>query len=129
MVMFLITKEFTFDSAHFLPAYRGKCEKMHGHTYRLAVAVKSGEMRDGIVFDFTVLKKIVEEKIVSRWDHELLNDHLEVPSAENMCRFVWDTLFREKKIGRLLYEVKIWETPTSSAAYRGPDGSFGSCPQ
>lgn len=53
----LLKKEFTFDAAHRLERYRGKCEALHGHTYRLAVTLKGHRDDDDMVFDFTELKK------------------------------------------------------------------------
>lgn len=114
---FLVTKEFVFDSAHFLPFYEGKCENLHGHTYKMHVTVQAEkDEKTGMAFDFVILKKAVKDEIVDIWDHQLINDHIENPSAENMAQFAWEKL-AEKKIP--LYEIKIWETPTSSVVYRG----------
>ena len=61
-----VSKEFTFDSAHFLPKYYGKCERMHGHTYKLRVTVE-GELGDnGLVMDFVVLKRIVKKQVLDK---------------------------------------------------------------
>jgi 6-pyruvoyltetrahydropterin/6-carboxytetrahydropterin synthase len=114
--MFLVTKEFVFDAAHFLPFYEGKCENLHGHTYKMQVSVKAKKQADGMAFDFVALKKIVQEEIISKWDHQLINDHIENPSAENMAEFVFEKL---KKRAIPIFEVKIWETPTSFVSYRG----------
>jgi len=116
--MFFITTECTFDAAHYLPFYQGKCENLHGHTYRLQVTIQSSELKDGIAYDFSELKKVVKREIFDLWDHQLLNDHMENPSAENMCMFIWDKLSQAELLGSKLYEVKIWETPTSSATLK-----------
>lgn len=121
--MFLITKEFTFDSAHYLPRYNGKCEALHGHTYKMQVTVKNDTLNEGLAFDFVALKNIVKKEIISHWDHQLLNDHLENPSTENMCLAAWKKLSQKDLLGELLFEIKIWETPTSFATYRG-DADF-----
>ncbi len=88
-----VTKEFTFDSAHFLPRYYGKCEKMHGHTYKLLVTVEGAVGENGLVIDFVILKKIVKERVLNQLDHQVLNDVLDIPSAENTAIWIWDQLF------------------------------------
>lgn len=114
---FLVTKEFVFDAAHFLPYYEGKCENLHGHTYKMHVTVQAEkDEKNGMAFDFVILKKAVKEEIVDLWDHQLINDHVENPSAENMAQFAWEKL-AARDIP--LYEVKVWETPTSFVSYRG----------
>ena len=87
-----VTKEFTFDSAHFLPNYYGKCERMHGHTYKLHVTVEGEVGENGLLIDFVILKNIVKEKILDPLDHQTLNDIIKVPSAENIVIWIWDQL-------------------------------------
>ena len=116
--MFYVSKELTFDAAHYLPLYKGKCENLHGHTYKVRVTVTGKELMDGMAFDFVDLKRIMKEEIFNLWDHQLINDTVENPSAENMCQYVWDKLSDRKEIGNRLYEVKIWETPSSCATLR-----------
>ncbi len=112
----LVTKEFTFDAAHQLPNYNGKCERLHGHTWRMQVTLKARiNPKDGIAFDFVELKKVVKERVLEKLDHSFVNDYLEHPSAENLCLFVARELHDLP-----LYEVKCWETATSYATYR-PD--------
>jgi 6-pyruvoyltetrahydropterin/6-carboxytetrahydropterin synthase len=61
--MFLVTKEFRFESAHFLPKYYGKCENLHGHSYRLQVTVKIPKLNDdGLAYDFVNSKKSSPKK-------------------------------------------------------------------
>ncbi len=111
-----VTKEFKFDAAHFLTDYHGKCEKLHGHTYKLHVTVKGDVKEDGMVMDFVELKKIVNERVISKLDHSLLNDTIDNPSAENIAIWIWNRL---KDIsGAKLYEIKVWETDTSFVTYR-----------
>lgn len=114
----LITKEFKFDSAHYLTQYKGKCEKMHGHTYKMHVTIEGEVKKDGMVYDFVELKKLVNKKVIDKLDHALLNDVIENPSAENICIWAWDQLKSEIK-GADLHEIKVWETATSFATYRG----------
>ena len=111
-----IAKEFTFDSAHFLKDYHGKCERLHGHTYRMRVTVEGDVKPNGLVMDFAEIKRIVNEKVVDKWDHNNINDTLEHASAENMCIWAWEQLKTELP---QLVEIRIWETPTSFAVYTG----------
>lgn len=114
--MFL-SKEFTFDAAHFLTKYHGKCENLHGHTYRLRVTVEGPVGEDGMVMDFVRLKSIVKEDVIDRYDHQNLNDFFENPSAENVVMQIWNDLKGMKEAK--LYELTLWETPDSFVTYRG----------
>lgn len=116
-----VTKEFTFDSAHFLPSYHGKCEDMHGHTYRLQVTVDGPLDSEGMVVDFAVLKKAVKDKVLSKLDHKLVNDTIKVASAENMAIWIWDQLANSPEFPAEvhLHEIKLWETPNSFVTYYG----------
>lgn len=111
-----LSKEFTFDSAHFLKDYHGKCERLHGHTYRLRVTVEGAIQPNGLVMDFADIKRIVNEKVVDRWDHNNINDFLEHASVENMCVWAWEQL---KSDLPQLVEIRIWETANSFAVYNG----------
>lgn len=115
-----ITKVFTFDSAHSLPNYPGHCRNIHGHTYKLEVTVK-GEINQetGMVMDFYDLKSLVKEHVISKLDHCYLNDVLPcVPTAENIA--VWICQLMKVKAPSL-YQVKLWETPTSCAEVYAAD--------
>lgn len=120
----LVAKEFTFDSAHHLHCYEGKCAILHGHTYRLRVAVSGYPDDRGLVIDFADLKRIVKETIVDRLDHQYLNAVLPPmnTTAENMVVWMFEEL--EKALGRegipglRVEEVILWETPTSYAAVK-----------
>jgi len=111
-----IAKEFTFDSAHFLKDYHGKCENLHGHTYKMRVTVKGPIKKNGLVMDFSEIKRIVNEKVVDKFDHANINDILEHSTVENMCVWTWKQL--KPKIPKLV-EIRIWETATSFAVYNG----------
>ena len=142
-----VTKEFTFDSAHFLTRYHGKCEHMHGHTYRLCVTVEGEMQENGMVVDFSILNKIVKEQVLQKYDHRLLNDFFENPTAECVAQAIWDALHdlsallraeandpnlpddirhalqgddaqKEVPSALRLYEISLWETPTSYVTLR-----------
>lgn len=111
----LLKKEFTFDAAHRLDRYRGKCEALHGHTYRLAITLEGHRDDDDMVFDFTELKKVVTAKVLDRLDHAYLNDIMDQPTAENIALWVWDELDGEvNRPNCKLHTVQVWETATSS---------------
>ena len=111
----LISKEFKFDAAHNLLKYKGKCENLHGHTYKLRVTV-SGEPDDesGMIIDFNLLKKIVEERIIDKLDHTYINNIVEQSTAENIIKWIWKEL-KAPLMGDnfSLYELVLWETETS----------------
>ncbi len=76
--MIRITKIFTFETAHVLYNYDGKCKNMHGHSYKLFVTVKGNPInelenpKNGMVVDFGDIKKIVKSEIIDLWDHSVL---------------------------------------------------------
>lgn len=113
-------KEFEFDAAHYLPNYHGKCEHLHGHTYKLVVKVEGTPDQEGMVLDFVQFKRTVKELVVDKLDHTYLNDLLPQPSAEHISVWVWQQL--EKPLTGPNYhlaEVEVWETKTSGIVYRG----------
>lgn len=124
-----VTKEFTFDSAHYLPGHPGKCATIHGHTYRMQVTLACDPacMTGGMVLDFGDLSGYVHDEIIRRVDHKLLNEVLGyVPTAENMAidffgrlKSVIDSLPLGGGKRVRLASVRLWETPTSYAEYRG----------
>jgi 6-pyruvoyltetrahydropterin/6-carboxytetrahydropterin synthase len=118
--LMLLTKIFKFDSAHNLVRYHGKCEKLHGHTYRMDITVEGIPDDEGMIIDFSLLKNIVKKLVISQLDHAYLNDFIEQPSAENISIWVWNKLKNPLNLENYkLYEVKIFETETSFITYRG----------
>jgi 6-pyruvoyltetrahydropterin/6-carboxytetrahydropterin synthase len=111
----IVTKVFTFEAAHKLEGYDGKCANLHGHRYKLEVSVKGDVGADGMVMDFKEIKKIVQEMVISKLDHGYLNDVIKVPTAENIVIWVWDRL--KDKLN--LHELKLWETENSFVVYCG----------
>jgi 6-pyruvoyltetrahydropterin/6-carboxytetrahydropterin synthase len=116
----ILIKEFEFDAAHNLIHYHGKCERLHGHTYKLLVKLEGEPDKEGMIYDFVELKRIVNERIIDKFDHTYLNDILPQPTAENIAVFVWNELKDIlKRDNSRLYEVEVWETKTSGIVYRG----------
>ncbi|WP_078555537.1 6-carboxytetrahydropterin synthase QueD [Bacillus alkalicellulosilyticus] len=121
-----VTKEFTFDAAHHLHCYDGKCKSLHGHTYKLVVTM-SGFVNDiGISVDFSDIKRMFNDVIKDKLDHRYLNDVLPNmnTTAENMIVWIWEQLDEKlvaeglKAIGTRLEELVLYETPTSYASIK-----------
>lgn len=112
--------DFQFAAAHRLPRYDGPCFRMHGHNYRLAVALE-GEVdpHTGMVADFGRIQAVVQERVLARLDHRTLNDFLENPTAENIARWIHETLAPELPG---LVEVRLWEIPGCCVTYTGGRG-------
>lgn len=113
-----VSKEFVFDAAHNLPNYGGKCERLHGHTYRLQVTVEAPvDPETGIACDFSRIGDVVKREVIARLDHTYLNETIPASTAENVAVWIWARV--QEKIPAQLVEVKLWETPTSWVTYRG----------
>jgi len=115
-----VFKEFTIDCAHSLPNVPDghKCKNVHGHTYKIRVVLK-GELDPllGWVYDFALIKAAFEPT-KEMLDHKYINDieGLENPTAENLAIWIWNRLASQLKP---LYEVWVFETPTSGTRYQG----------
>ncbi len=114
----IITKKFKFDAAHNLLNYHGKCEKLHGHTFRLDVSYEGKPGSDGMIVDFKILKKIVKEKVIDKLDHTYINDLLEQSTSENLIMWIWKQLENSVE-GVKLFELKLYETEDSCITYNG----------
>lgn len=121
--MFEVSVEYAFAAGHALRHYKGKCENVHGHNYKVRLTV-AGERLDqaGLLVDFTELKANLHD-LVERFDHQFLNDLDPFdklnPSAENLAKYISDGVSARLE-GReaRLQSVTVWETDTSSATYR-----------
>lgn len=118
----LLRREFSFDAAHRLEQYHGKCEALHGHTYRFAVTLQGEPDHEGMVMDFVQLKQIVSEHVLSHLDHSYLNDFIPQPTAEYIGLWIWRKLAPHLEgVAASLYEVQVWETVTCSTILRKED--------
>ena len=121
--MYEVMIEEEFSAAHALRGYKGKCENLHGHNYKVEVYVR-GERLDhvGMLVDFTQLKAVTRDLIRSL-DHQNLNelkpfDNEINPSAENLAGFLLHHIAAQMDDERAkVYKVRVWETSTSSATY------------
>lgn len=104
-----------FAAAHFLPKYKGKCENVHGHNYKVIITVQGEVQENGLVIDFKKIKDIAEKRVIDILDHAELNKIIDNPSAENIAIWIWGQL----KDKLPLYKVEIHETESYSAEYDG----------
>ena len=137
--MYILKTEASFDSAHFLAGYEGKCSNIHGHRWKIILEVKTEELKDdvqhrGMYVDFGDLKKDLKE-IVDYLDHCLIietgslkettlkalqDENFRIiqftfrPTAENMAKYFYD-----KMIGRgyRVKQITVYETPNNAASY------------
>ena len=122
--MFEVSVEHTFAAGHALRNYRGKCENVHGHNYKVQVTL-CGETLDhaGMLADFVELKRLLRA-ISEPLDHVFINDiepFIELnPTAENMAWYFCTKLQEGLKVGVPVgvKEVKVWETDIQCATYR-----------
>lgn len=89
----ILIKEFEFDAAHNLINYHGKCERLHGHTYKLVVKLKGKPDHEDMVYDFVDLKRLVKKEVIEEFDHHYINDFIEQPTAENIAMYKWAIVF------------------------------------
>lgn len=116
----IIYKQFSFDSAHFLPFVPEghKCGGMHGHTYKLTVFLEGDPNPvQGWLIDFNELKKVIDP-LIDSVDHKLLNDipGLENPTSEILAAWLWEQI---KPQLPLLKRLELNETPTTGVIYDG----------
>lgn len=110
-----------FASAHYLNGYRGKCESLHGHNWKVEVELQGEELDEvGLLMDFTELKKIVRE-ILDELDHCLLNDlnpfRTSNPSSENIAKYIYGCVRDRLSGGVDISSVSVWESENSAATY------------
>lgn len=117
-----IRKHFRFEAAHVLPYHQGKCARLHGHSYRLEVAIRGPVQTEGaargMIEDFDAIRATVHRHILDDLDHTSLNDLIDNPTCERIVAWIW-----EKLVPALpgLDELVLWETATSCAVLRRSD--------
>lgn len=121
--MFSVKVRDFIASAHFLREYKGKCENLHGHNWKVEVTIERETLAsDGLVMDFKVLKKHLKE-IVDSMDHKVLNDEVEHfktinPSSENIAKYIYEVMAeRIKDSNCKMKQVDVWEQRDSCASY------------
>lgn len=144
-----VTKRFTIDMAHALWGYDGPCKNIHGHTYHLSVTLlgtprqNPDDVKLGMVIDFSDLKKVVHEQIISRFDHALvLNEEAPYsksdlitsefekvilvpyqPTCENLLLHFVEMLQAHFRSEPMLIAARLEETPTSFAEWLAEDNT------
>ena len=114
--------ERNFSSAHQLRGYKGKCENLHGHNYRIEIYARGSELDNiGLLVDFVELKAAADE-VVQYLDHRNINEldpFVELqPSAENLAKYILERVASKVGDERVqIYKVRCFETPTSVATY------------
>jgi len=146
--MIRITKIFTFETAHALYNYDGKCKNIHGHSYKLFVTAKGTPILDlnhkknGMVMDFNELKEIVEKEVLQKWDHGILINNLSPhknlgetlqkeghkvvfcnyqPTCENMLYDIAEKLKKQFPTSVELISLKLHETENSYCEWFAED--------
>ena len=136
-----ITKEITFDCAHMLSNYDGKCNNLHGHTYKLQVVVEGVVNQETcMLIDFNKLKSIIQNAVMENFDHAVIfsepiyRDEAEealyewakkyhkkyfvIQNGKTTCECLAPSIQNSLQIiisPRFRVGIKLWETPTSFA--------------
>ena len=137
--MYKLKTKASFDSAHFLKDYEGKCSNIHGHRWTVEIEVGAGTVEHdtqnrGMVVDFSNLKKDLRE-IADYFDHSLIMEtgslrqatedaliaeNLRIvkvdfrPTAENFAKYIYDEMTSR---GYKVIEASVYETPNNVASY------------
>lgn len=120
--MYEVMVEGSFSAAHNLRGYRKKCEKLHGHNWKVEVGIRGEKLdKTGMLINFREVKDYLE-RIMEKLDHKYLNEisHFKVtnPTSENIARFIYNELkSRLKSSHYRVNKVTVWESDTTSATY------------
>jgi 6-pyruvoyltetrahydropterin/6-carboxytetrahydropterin synthase len=117
--MYNIKVEANFSSAHNLRGYKGKCEELHGHNWKIEVVASKDKLdKTGVVVDFKYLKTKLND-CIKKLDHKYLNNlpyfKKVNPTSENIAKYIYDTL---KPKVLIINSVTVWENNTSCATYK-----------
>jgi 6-pyruvoyltetrahydropterin/6-carboxytetrahydropterin synthase len=123
--MFEVSVEQTFAAGHALRNYKGACENVHGHNFKILVTIEGQELdQTGMLVDFLDVKQSMRE-VIARLDHKFLNDvppfDVKNPSAENIAEYFYEELTSglvSNPVPVRVREVRVWETDIQSATYR-----------
>jgi 6-pyruvoyltetrahydropterin/6-carboxytetrahydropterin synthase len=123
--MYKIKVELGFSSAHNLRGYKGKCEELHGHNWKVEVGVASKNLdKIGMVTDFAYLKDKLK-RVLGAMDHKYLNKipyfKKVNPTSENIAKYIYDklsfSLSKDNLKGVKILEVTVWESDKARATY------------
>ncbi len=121
--MFKVFKDTEFSAAHSLRRYKGKCESLHGHNWKVRLQLKTQELDSlGMAIDFEEIKEALGT-IIAKLDHQNLNEISPFdkinPTSENIARYIFEEaseILCTEKIN--LDRVMVWEKPSSCAIYK-----------
>ncbi len=103
----------SFSAAHRLPKYHGPCHDLHGHTWKTVFIIEGPLREDGMVCDFKVIKKLLDDNLP---DHQFLNDLVENPTAENLAQYLFDKITPALQAkGLTLKSLEVWESENAAA--------------
>jgi 6-pyruvoyltetrahydropterin/6-carboxytetrahydropterin synthase len=123
--MYEVSVDESFAAAHNLRNYKGKCEDLHGHNYKVRVTL-AGPVLDatGLLYDFVHLKQVIQG-VIRSLDHKYLNElkpfDVLNPSAENIARHIYEQTAKEMRAtanGAAISSITVWESDVTAATYR-----------
>jgi len=123
--MYEVSVDESFAAAHNLRNYKGKCENLHGHNYKVRVTLAGKELDStGLLYDFVHLKQAIQG-VIRSLDHTYLNElppfDLVNPSAENIARYIYDQTAKQlppAANGSGIASITVWESDVTAATYR-----------
>jgi 6-pyruvoyltetrahydropterin/6-carboxytetrahydropterin synthase len=123
--MYEVSVDETFAAAHNLRGYKGKCEDLHGHNYKVRVTLAGKEVDSvGLLYDFVHLKQVIQS-VIRSLDHKYLNElapfDVVNPSAENIAKYIYDQTAKQlhqAPNGAGVSSITVWETDVTAATYR-----------
>jgi 6-pyruvoyltetrahydropterin/6-carboxytetrahydropterin synthase len=123
--MYEVSVDETFAAAHNLRGYKGKCENLHGHNYKVRVTLSGTEVDSvGLLYDFVHLKQVIQS-VIRSLDHKYLNElppfDVLNPSAENIARYIYDQAAKQlhqAPNGAGVSSITVWESDVTAATYR-----------
>jgi 6-pyruvoyltetrahydropterin/6-carboxytetrahydropterin synthase len=123
--MYEVSVDETFAAAHNLRNYKGKCEDLHGHNYKVRVTLAGPELdATGLLYDFVHLKQVIQG-VIRSLDHKYLNElkpfDVLNPSAENIARHIYEQTAKEMRAtpnGAAVSSITVWESDLTAATYR-----------
>jgi 6-pyruvoyltetrahydropterin/6-carboxytetrahydropterin synthase len=123
--MYEVFVDESFAAAHNLRNYKGKCENLHGHNYKVRVTLSAPQLdATGLLYDFVHLKQVIQN-VIRSLDHRYLNEMKPFdvlnPSAENVAKHIYDEAAKQLPAspnGASISSITVWETETSAATYR-----------
>ena len=123
--MFEVSVDEQFAAAHNLRNYKGKCENLHGHNYKVRVTLAGPQLDDvGLLYDFVHLKLVIQG-VIRTLDHKYLNElkpfDVLNPSAENIAKHIYDETSKQMRTtpnGAAISSITVWESEVTAATYR-----------